>query len=145
MIKTRKTNKKIFLTIILILSSIELSNAKHRLDKYCSLDNTNYPGNNEICYSDQDGNGLCGTNRLNIGGCVNVVQCTDTQYCTDWVKSINIGRGFSSSGHHMAGIIVCVECKEIPQGVPVLYDKATKTFNIIKFGQATIDPNLIEY
>lgn len=132
-----KTKKEIFLTIIMILGSIELSNAKHRLDKLCSGDGGNYPLSGEICYSDDNNNGLCGNWGTNTMGCVTSLKCTDTQYCSDWVTSINLG--------HPSGITVCVECKEIPQGVPVLYDKATKTFNVVEFGQATIDPNLIEY
>lgn len=132
-----KIKKEIFLTIIMILGSIELSNAKHRLDKLCSGDGGNYPLSGEICYSDDNNNGLCGNWGTNTMGCVASLKCTDTQYCSDWVTSINLG--------HPSGITVCVECKEIPQDVPILYDKATKTFNVVEFGQATIDPNLIEY
>ena len=138
-----KIKKEIFLTIIMILSSIELSNAKHRLDKWCSGEGGNYQKHNEICYSDDNNNGLCGNNATNTMGCVASLKCTDTQYCSDWVSSINFWH--ESGWGHGGGITVCVECKEIPQGVPVLYDKATKTFNVIEFGQATIDPNLIEY
>ena len=96
------------------------------------------PAQNQYCKYSNGGEGDCNDNR----GCENgKVECGVGQYCVkqDWEI------GYRQESGNFGNRWVCVECADIPRDTPLVLKQGAIKLEKVEFGQAIIDPNLIEY
>ena len=145
MIKTylkNKVNRGIFLTLSII--SIFFSSQTFaeqggpcniRWSPYGGVNGLYAPDNTQYCVL--EGNGDC-TGNL---GCKSKVECTEGQYCVKKAWEV----GYNIEGVRQGNRWVCVECADIPRDTPLVLKQGAIKLEKVEFGQAVIDPNLIEY
>ena len=74
-------------------------------------------------------------------GCAPKVECTEGQYCVRKAWEV----GYNIEGVRQGNRWVCVECADIPRDTPLVLKQGAIKLEKVEFGQAVIDPNLIEY
>ena len=69
------------------------------------------------------------------------VECMEGQYCVKKAWEVEYTLGNKTQGNRW----VCVECADIPRDTPLILKQGAIKLEKVEFGQAVIDPNLIEY
>ena len=127
--------KKTTIFLITIIQIITINNLKAY--EVCR-GGTDYPAWDQICVYNADGNHRCGTDDHGIpNGCISIAYCNLGQYCTEAVLAVNPGP--------RAGQMACTKCEDITKDTPLILRQGSTKLEKIEFGQAVIDPNLIEY
>ena len=93
------------------------------------------PDDSQYCIA--EGEGDCNGHY----GCAPKVECTEGQYCVRKAWEVGYNLGNKRLGNRW----VCVECADIPRDTPLVLKQGAIKLEKVEFGQAVIDPNLIEY
>ena len=137
-----KINRGIFLTLS-VISIFFVSNQAFagvgcniRWASYCGSSGCYAPDNTQYCVleggKDCDGDSGCENGK---------VECTEGQYCVRKAWEV----GYNIEGVRQGNRWVCIECADIPRDTPLVLKQGAIKLEKVEFGQAIIDPNLIEY
>ena len=104
---------------------------------YCGAKGCRAPDINQYCI-EEGGEGDCDGD----SGCENgKVECMEGEYCVRKAWEVGYNLGNKRLGNRW----VCVECADIPRDTPLVLKQGAIKLEKVEFGQAVIDPNLIEY
>ena len=139
--KIKRQNRSIFLT----LSAISIFFSNQAFARQCEVIWSKYcrgyendcwaPGDSQYCI--KEGINDCHGEE----GCADKVECMEGQYCVRKAWEV----GYNIEGVRQGNRWVCVECADIPRDTPLVLKQGAIKLEKVEFGQAIIDPNLIEY
>ena len=135
-----KINRGVFLT----LSTISIFFSNQAFAANCNIRWSPYGGNIGLYAPDNTqyciGRGSSGDCEESMG-CADKVECMEGQYCVKKAWEVEYTLGNKTQGNRW----VCVECADIPRDTPLVLKQGAIKLEKVEFGQAVIDPNLIEY
>ena len=137
-----KINRGVFLALSAIIFFINSNNVFAEQIEHCEIlwgyhcfgGKCWAPNNKQYCTKEGDGD-------CYGGGCAPKEECTEGQYCVRKAWEV----GYYIEGVRQGNRWVCVECANIPRNTPLILKQGAIKLEKVEFGQAVIDPNLIEY